>query len=345
MQRKDRLLSLYVQEHLLTQLSQLLEQGYSLNQGLKILVASSRGRVKQVVHQLEALVSNGRPLSEAFERCAFSHDVLVMVAQADLHGHLSQALMKASEWKRRQIRFRAELRKAVTYPAILFVLMIIILFLLIQFVIPQFLFLFHTYDLTMPKSTQLILAFFYGLGQYGPLFIGLILLSLLSVLLLYKNIVWQERLIAFLLHIPGLKTMIQTMMTIMFCSQLGYMLYAHVSLYQALLKMGQNSRSLVGKRAQVIADQLLLGQGLSTAVEGEKLFVAELSQVIYFAEKNGQLGHQLIQYGHYLESFMVDRWLARLKWIEPILLTVVGVATAYLFVALFMPVFQLLEAM
>ena len=42
---------------------------------------------------------------------------------------------------------------------------------------------------------------------------------------------------------------------------------------------------------------------------------------------------------------MVDRWLARLKWIEPILLTVVGVATAYLFVALFMPVFQLLEAM
>lgn len=345
MQRKDRLLSLYVQEHLLTQLSQLLEQGYSLNQGLKILVASSRGRVKQVVHQLEALVSNGRPLSEAFERCAFSHDVLVMVAQADLHGHLSQALMKASEWKRRQIRFRAELRKAVTYPAILFVLMIIILFLLIQFVIPQFLFLFHTYDLTMPKSTQLILAFFYGLGQYGPLFIGLILLSLLSVLLLYKNIVWQERLIALLLHIPGLKTMIQTMMTIMFCSQLGYMLYAHVSLYQALLKMGQNSRSLVGKRAQVIADQLLLGQGLSTAVEGEKLFVAELSQVIYFAEKNGQLGHQLIQYGHYLESFMVDRWLARLKWIEPILLTVVGVATAYLFVALFMPVFQLLEAM
>lgn len=345
MQRKDRLLSLDVQEHLLTQLSQLLEQGYSLNQGLKILVTSSRGRVKQVVHQLEDLVSNGRPLSEAFERCAFSPDVVVMVAQADLHGHLSQALTKASEWKRRQIRFRDELRKAVTYPAILFALMLIILFLLIQFVIPQFVYLFHTYDLTTPKSTQLILAFFYGVGQCGPLFIGLFLLSLLGVLLLYKNKVWQERFIAFLLHIPGLKTMIQTVMTIMFCSQLGYTLYAHVSLYQALLKMGQNSRSLVGKRAQVIADQLLLGQGLSTAVENEKLFVPELSQVIYFAEKNGQLGHQLIQYGHYLESFMVDRWLARLKWIEPILLTVVGVATAYLFVALFMPVFQLLEAM
>jgi competence protein ComGB len=215
-----------------------------------------------------------------------------------------------------------------------------------QFVIPQFVYLFHTYDVTLPKVTEVILFFYHFVSQYVYGIFLFLCASIVLVVISFKNKIWQEHLLHFFIRLPGLKTIIQTYFTILFCTQLGYLLFAHISLYNALTKMSQNSHStFLGKRARAIAEQLLLGVELSSVLEQEKWFVPELPSVVYFAEKNGQLAQQLIQYGNYLESFMLERWLSRIKWLEPMLLTVIGIVTAYLFVALFMPVFQLLDSL
>ena len=343
---KKRRLPLSVQAHILNQLSQLLKQGYSFGQALKITESSARGLEKKTILKLAEMVSGGLSLAEAFLQASFSSDVSVLVAQAELHGDLAQALAKASEWIERQIKFRTELKKALSYPLFLLILISVIIYVFFQFVIPQFLVLFETYDLYLPRVTRILFTIVTLIDRYVyilPLVPGC---SLAFILLALRNKAWRNQLTVILVHLPGIRRVIRTYLTIMFCTQLGYLLHAHVSLYQALDQMAQNGQSTyLGVRAKEIAEKLLTGLTLSDVLAKESCFLPQLSTLVYFAEKNGRLAHHLIEYGHYLESNLLDKWIARLKWIEPTLLVIIGLATAYLFMAVLMPVFQLMETM
>lgn len=342
----ERRLPLSVQANILHQLSELLKQGYSFSQALKITESSAKGQEKKIITKLETLISTGLPLAEAFQQSSFSPDVSVMVAQAEMHGDLPQALAKASEWKARQIRFKTELKKAVAYPFFLLVLIGLIIYILFQFVIPQFMFLFETYDLFLPKITQLVFTIIAMVERYIwliPLLLGAIFFILFFIM---GNQSLQKQFLSLLVRLPLIRRGVRLYLTILFCTQLGYLLYAHVSLYHALEKMAQNdAASYLGERARDISQQLLTGETLSEVLAKEISFVPQLSTLVYFAEKNGKLAQHLIEYGHYLEQSFLDRWIERLKWLEPALLIIIGLAIAYLFMAMMMPIFQLMEAM
>lgn len=344
--RNDQRLSLKEQERLLTRLGQLLSQGYSFLQALDVMFSSCQGKERDVIKRLEYMISAGMSLMEAFHKSSFSTDVVLMIAQAETHGNLAHALEKASEWKRRQLRFKAELRKALTYPFILFVVLLLIAYLLFQVVIPQFSYMFDVYNIDVPMSTTIILSFVGTVEQHFVPIIFSLLLVFSAVLISWKKGVVQDRMAQAVARCPRIKRWSKIFFTIMFCSQLGYLLQANVPLFHAIHKVIHTTSSQHLKTTlKHIEEALMQGKRLSEALKQESLFVPELSAVVYHAEKNGQLAQQLVTYGQYLESEVLDRWLEQLKWIEPVLLLVVGLVTSYLFLALFRPVFQLIEAL
>lgn len=89
--------------------------------------------------------------------------------------------------------------------------------------------------------------------------------------------------------------------------------------------------------------KILEGHSLAEAVKEENFFTLELHPIIYYAERKGMLGSQLVQYGILLETEVLEAWLRRIKLFEPILLTGVGLFIAYLFYALFTPVLELIK--
>ncbi|GGK19312.1 type II secretion system protein F [Caldalkalibacillus thermarum] len=339
-------LSLKEQERLLTRLSQLLSQGYSFMQALDVMFVSCQGKERDMMKRLEYLISTGTPLMEAFQKASFSTDVVLIIAQAETHGNLAEALRKASEWKRRQIRFKAELRKALTYPFILFVVILLISYLLFQVVIPQFSYLFEVYDIEVPVSTTVILYLVSILEQYYIPMVLTLFLMLAAVLFGWKKGVLQDRVAQVVARCRWINRWTRTFFTIMFCTQLGYLLQANVPLFHALQQVLHTAGSVHFKKTlERIEQELMQGKCLSEALKQDDVFVPELSAVVYHAEKNGQLAQHLVTYGQYLESEVLDRSLERLKWIEPVLLLMVGLVTSYLFFALFRPVFQLIEAL
>jgi type II secretory pathway component PulF len=131
---------------------------------------------------------------------------------------------------------------------------------------------------------------------------------------------------------------------VLFSVQLGFLLQASVPLHEAIQKMlSQSSSDVLRLQVSKVEKRILNGQTLGEALYGEDLFTPELHPVVYYAERNGRLAEQLIRYGVTLEKESIDEWIGRIKWVEPILLLGIGVLIAYMFIALFTPILQLIE--
>lgn len=329
---------------LLNRLSLLLEQGYSFMQALDILKGSSNTKEKYTIDTLYYHLQKGKPMAFAFQKAHFSNQVSALVSQSEGHGQLCQAIKRASEWKERKIKIKKEIQKAVSYPIILMLVLLLIGYIVFYLVIPHFVTMFEAFSIELPKSTLFMLSLISMMNRVDSTLIVVVILSTLVATLLFKKESTRVACVKKLLTIPKLKFIPQTLMTISFCTQLGYLLYANIPLYKSIHQLKTSSQSAYLKNyIQQMEQSLLSGQPLCDVIAQSQCFNSELNTVIYYAEKNGQLAEQLIQYGFYLEKTLLDRWIERIKWIEPILLLLIGSLIVYLFVAMFSPIMSLIE--
>jgi competence protein ComGB len=328
----------------LRRISQYLEQGYVLHETLNILAASTSGKEQAALQKMSAVLSAGNTLEEAFRQAGFSEYVLLMVSRAEVHGNFEAALRKASEWKLKRLQLKKEWLKVLTYPSILLVVMVVIVYVILHLVLPQFHYMFTSFDVTLPTSTVYTLTFFGWLNEYGWYVAGFGTTVLLVLAVCMQRPGVRRSGVAFMVRLPLVKRVVQVYYTVLFSVQLGFLLQASVPLHEAIQKMlSQSGSDVLRQQVSEVEKRILNGQTLGEALHGEDLFTPELHPVVYYAERNGRLAEQLIRYGVTLEKESIDEWIGRIKWVEPILLLGIGVLIAYMFIALFTPILQLIE--
>ena len=330
----------------LKRLSDLLHRGYALMQALDILSRSGTTKERFWLKNISASLAEGKTIEQAFSQAGFSTFVVLMIAQAEVHGKLADALGKASEWKLKRIQLKQELRKALVYPFALLIVAGVVFYLIMYFIMPQFQYLFRTFDVTLPRSTAFILSLYRWLAENGLLVLAVLFLSLLAAFWGCRKWAVRMRVLRAGLKTPGIKNILQVFYSVLFSVQLGYLLQARVPLHESLRKVTVYSKSPLLKQTLAhIEENILKGMTLGEAIEDVHLFTAEMHPVVYYAERNGQLAEQLVEYGLLLERESIDRWIGQIKWIEPILLVGMGGLIAYLFLALLTPVMRLIEAL
>lgn len=330
--------------HILTRMSQLLEQGYSFMQTLEIILTSSSRKQRYWIEKLMETLEQGKSVEEGFRNALFSEYVSIMIAQAEWHGNMAQALKQAYMWKSRKLKMKREWQKVLVYPAILIIILFSILYLIFHLVIPQFIVMFQTFRVDVPAATKNTLLFFQWWKDYYLILFTLIVIIILIFYLLYRLPHTRVKIINFLLKFSWTRMLPQTYFTILFTMQLGSLLQANIPLYQSMKKVKERCGSTyLQQRIQIMEEKIFEGQSVGDVVQAECIFTPELYPVIYYAEKNGKLGNQLVQFGMFLEAETMDTWLNRIKFMEPILLLCIGTFIAYLFFALFHPILELIK--
>ncbi|MFR6282281.1 MAG: type II secretion system F family protein [Lacrimispora saccharolytica] len=122
------------------QISILLKSAVPLYEGLSVMAEdASSPREKEILTAMSDKLRMGFPFSEAVsEAGCFPAYVTQMTVLGERTGTLDETMEHLSRFYEREYRLGENLRRAVTYPAIMIVMLLVILFILFTRVMPIF---------------------------------------------------------------------------------------------------------------------------------------------------------------------------------------------------------------
>jgi general secretion pathway protein F/type IV pilus assembly protein PilC len=330
-----------------SQLSDLLRGGVPLLRSLKILHdQTSNANFKFVLDNVYRRVESGDTLSEAMSRyeIVFGEMGVQMVRAGGEGGFLEEALAHVAEHTEAQDDLRGRIIGAIVYPALLFTFLVVIVVAIMVFIVPNFDALFD--DLrsrgTLPQMTEWLLFFSrqtkYILAVITPtLFIGFIWFR-------YWSTTDRGRLIvdSFKLRVPVAGKVYEGFAIARFCRILGTLLKNGVPIVKSLDIAGDAIANKVLLNAiQKASEKISSGARLAAPLAESGCFPKSLTEMIAIAEESNTLDTVLIVAANSLEKRNWRLLDLAVRFIEPIMIILLGIIVLFLVLALMLPMFNM----
>jgi len=300
----------------LSYLAMLMAAGMNAYQALS--AASSlvrKQRVKDFLGRVQDGVTNGAPLSTAFQEASSSIDrfVIETLKAGELSGQLTATLESLESHLRRFQAFRAEIVSALIYPAILFVMAVLSLALLFLVVIPEFKPLFENSTQSLPSITAFVLSVSDALQRYGLTLAALTFCVFMAGTFYLRSkpgeLAWRH----FILRAPwGIGAVVTRVEIGAMARLLALLLKNGVPMMSAFLSTASAMRNVAFRHSlEQAAAQVREGVKLSSALENTGVFPPVFLDLLRVGEDASNLDWALTRLAGLCEAD-VERTLKRL---------------------------------
>jgi len=327
------------------QLTTLLSAGVTILKSLDTISKQvSSQKLYNVIESLKKDMGQGLSFHEALARHPkiFSELWINLVESGEASGNLAVVLDRLAVYLERNAEFKRRMISSIIYPAILLATSIIALLFLTVKIVPSFAEVFKSFNLTMPKPTQILIAISYFIRK--TLLLAIILMAVFFYLLRSyiktkdgrRN---YERL-AFKLPIFG--EFFRALITERFSSEMSTLIESGVPILYSLEITEQSVGSvIIADLIRQIKEDVRAGKPLSQPLEKSGFFEPIVVQMVTIGEEIGELSQMLKRintfYEEYVETFL-DRFVAMF---EPVVLIFMGLVIGLMVIGMFLPIFQL----
>ncbi|MES5956742.1 competence type IV pilus assembly protein ComGB [Bacillus fungorum] len=336
--------SLSDQVVLLKRLGELLEKGYSLLQALEFLRFQLPLEKKvQLQHMIDGL-KGGKSLHDSFYQLKFHQEMLSYLFYAEQHGDISFALQQGSTLLYKKDKYRKDMLKIMQYPMFLAFFLIIMLFVFNLILLPQVEMVYSSFGSTVPLLIEQILS---AIKLLPYLIISTIFIVIIgcSVYMLYFRKLPHIHQVKFMLRIPLIKTFLILKHSHYFATQLSGLLNGGLSVLEALtIMIEQKYNPFFQYEAGRIERQLIAGEPLQSIIAKSGYYEKELSYIITHGQANGNLAIELGDYSNLIMEKMEQKIKHMLVIIQPILFTCIGGIVVLMYLAMIMPMFQMMNS-
>lgn len=324
------------------QLHHLLVAGVPLMDALTLLSQHTPASgLADVCVYLSTRVLQGHSLTDAATACQYFDAIdLSVLAVGELSGRLANSVWLLAQHHQRHQQFKQSLQQAIAYPLAVVVMSVLVLWGMLVWLVPQFSQLFINFGAPLPWLTRLLLT----VANQAWLLSGvsLLLLVLLSGVIRY---LWGHQRGS--VEYYGLRVWFwgdlwRLSVWQRFSQTLGLMLSAGVPLLQALPVSAKASASVLCEVAmQLASDDIRRGMTLNAAFAKQGFFSEEFIALLVIGENSGRLDAILLQHAAWLDQQLTQRLGYLQRWLEPILMVVVGTLVGFMLVALYLPIFDM----
>lgn len=331
------------------QFATIIKAGIPIVEGLGVLAEQMEDPpLKNALQQIARDVAGGVSLSQAMAKHprAFSELYVNTVVAGETAGVLENVLSKLSYMLENDHETRANIMAALRYPIMVVVAMLIAVMVLSVFVIPQFAKIYLDAKMKLPIPTQVMIAFSNTLR-----FRWYILLpSLAGSFLLFRWHIsrprgrfWWDGLKFKMVVVGEIYTKI-TMLR--FCSMLNVLYQAGLPVLKTMDIVGMTiGNAVLSKEVEKIKKDLSDGKGISGAVLSSKFFPRLVGFMISVGEKSGSLTTMLDSLYEYLNLEVKTSVKNLTTLIEPIMTAVLGLVVMGMCLAIFLPLWSMIEVM
>jgi type IV pilus assembly protein PilC len=329
------------------QFATMINSGLSLLRSLTILgEQTSNRRLGEVILQVRAEVEQGTSLSAALAKHPkiFNRLYVSMVRAGEIGGFLDQVLVKVAETFEKEVELRGKIRSAMTYPIVVSIMVIGIVAAMLIFIVPTFASLYASLGGTLPLPTRMLM----GASALLRRFFLLVLLG--TGILVYALRRWKAtdsgryQLDRFKLKVKVFGPLFHKTALSRFSRTLSTLIRAGVPILQALEIVGETVNNMVISRAvRDVQDAVREGESLATPLAKHATFPAMVVQMMAVGEETGALDTMLSKVADFYDQEVEAAVASLTSMIEPILIAVMGAAVGGMVIALYMPLFNIIN--
>ncbi len=326
-----------------------IKSGLPLHQGLLDLAEDSDNKhFKNMLFRIADDIRMGKSLSKAFEpyRDIIGIVILNFIRIGEETGQLQATLQRSATFLNRIVTLKKKAKSALIYPLFSFVAVMGAMLVWMIYVLPQMAELFKEMDAELPSMTLVIMDISDFLSKsIGYLLTGLVIFIVLFKIMhkKFKKVRWYTD--HFILKIHIIKHVVSGFNIAFISEYLRLALVSGVPLLGALETLKNNISNEIFKEALIHAsEEVTKGSQLSTALGKSKLFTPFMLRMMSVGESSGALESQLGHISDYYNK-KVDYYAENIgKFIEPVILIIVGGFMALIMVGLMGPMYDLISA-
>jgi type IV pilus assembly protein PilC len=325
----------------------MINSGLSLLRALTILgEQTSNRRLGEVIIQVRAEVEKGTSLSAALARHPkiFNRLYVSMVRAGEIGGFLDQVLVKVAETFEKEVELRGKIRSAMTYPIVVSIMVIGIVASMLIFIVPTFENLYASLGGTLPLPTRMLMGASNVLRRFFPV----VVLVVIALVFLFRR--WRAtdrgryQWDRFKLKVKVFGPLFHKSALSRFSRTLSTLIRSGVPILQALEIVGDTVNNMVISRAvHDVQDSVREGESLAAPLAKHATFPAMVVQMMAVGEETGALDTMLSKVADFYDQEVEAAVASLTSMIEPILIAVMGACVGGMVIALYMPLFNIIN--
>ena len=330
------------------QFATMINAGLPLVQSLSILAQQTENKVlkditKAVVYDVEA----GNTLADALAKHpkAFTGLYVNMVAAGEAGGILDTILLRLATFLEKNDALVRKVKGALVYPAVIITVAIIAVAVLLIFVIPTFSSMFASVNMELPLPTRVVIQASDILTRFWWAIIGGAIALVLGIRSYYSTPDGRKNIDGMLLKAPVLGDLLRKSAVSRFTRTLGTLISSGVSILDGLEITAKTAGNRVVHDAVMQSRQSIAGgETIAGPLQTSGVFPPMVISMISVGEQTGGLDEMLTKIADFYDAEVDVAVSALLSLMEPVMIVVLGVIVGGMVVAMYLPIFDMVNA-
>ena len=330
------------------QFATMINSGLPLVQSLTILAEQTENKhFQKIIAQVLQDIQSGQTLADALRRHpkVFTELYVNMVAAGEAGGILDVILNRLAVFLEKNDALVRKIKGAMVYPAVMLIVVILCTTILLWKVVPVFAGMFTGAGLQLPAPTRMVLALSSFLQHYMWMLVLGVIAIVIAIRQYYKTDGGKLVIDKMMLRFPVLGNLLRKSAVSRFTRTLGTLVSSGVSILDGL----QITARTAGNR--VVHDAVMksrasisAGATISEPLKESGVFPPMVVQMINVGEQTGGLDEMLTKIADFYDDEVDAAVTALTSILEPIMIVVMGIVIGGIVVAMYLPMFDMINA-
>lgn len=329
------------------ELSVLLNAGITIKEAITLMLENQKKEVdKQLFEIILMDIVQGKSFSQAvFDTGKFSEYEYYSLKIGEETGSMGKVTEQLGGFFERKNEQQRIVIAALTYPIIILSTAVVVVIFMLSYVVPMFQDIFKQNNVELPWITKTIITLSNFVQNYGLYFFVTFIGLILSWKFFSKNIAFKKYWQTFLLKTPVLGPFIRKVYLAQFTQAVSLLTSSKIPVL--------NSIQLVNKMIQFVPLQedlikveqgILKGFSLNESLKNCIMFDNKMISLVKVSEETNQTDFIFKQLNEQYNQEVTQQSKIMSTILEPFIILIVGLIVAVLLIAMYLPMFQLSNA-
>jgi type IV pilus assembly protein PilC len=325
----------------------MISSGLSLLRALSVLESQTTGKeLKKVLTTIRADVEGGVSLSSSLAKKPdiFPPIFINLVRAGEVGGFLDVALLRIADNMEAEVKLRGQVKAAMSYPVIVFVLAILMTVGMLLFIVPTFANMFSQLGGSLPLPTLILVK----LSNFLKIaIIPLVVLGIAAgagwVRIRHKERV-REIVDPLKLRIPVFGDLSAKIALSRFSRTLSTMISSGVPILQSLeIVRSATGNAVISKAITEVQQSVRQGESISGPLANYSVFPGMVVQMMAVGEDSGALDTMLAKISDFYDQEVEATTAGLTALIEPLMIVFLGGLVGGMIVAMYLPIFKIYD--
>jgi type IV pilus assembly protein PilC len=310
--------------------------------------------LKEAIIAIRQDIEAGSSVAGAMDRHPKVFDTLYrsMVRSGEGSGRLEEVLERVAHQLEKLDALRRQIRSAMMYPMVVFVLAVVVLLVVVAFIVPVFAGIYEEIasdtpgeSAELPFMTQISVGMSNMVTQRWYVFLVGIPILIIAFRRWKKTESGREQWDRIKLRLPArIGDVVQKVALARWSRTFSGTVASGVPILQSIRITGQTSGNTVIEHAmEEVYDSVKRGGSLAKPIQNNPIFPAMVTHMVSVGEETGNLEHMLTKIADFYEAEVDAKIKALTSLIEPLMIMFVGGIVGFIVISMYLPIFELYD--